>query len=296
MHSDENDFPIRQQLFVATPTLRERAASFWDDDERQYIELVVLAKRAGCLWERESGRLLAGLRSAVASGVGAETFDSEPPETVSAMRRRLDRLRCEPELAEAWLDFMTDVAAAVDPVLDSEGCVAVEMSVRSLTPVAARSNTWPDVVQEPGCEWPGLLPRLGPQTIAAGGEVVVVPAWLARKSFLLSFGDLVLIGVPAPRQPVPSEATRTLARRLRALADPTRLALVEQLAIRPRGVGELARELQVSQPTVSNHVRLLREAGVVEEGSRPKNRQLQVVPDGVDRLLAEVRSLVLGAK
>jgi DNA-binding transcriptional ArsR family regulator len=55
---------------------------------------------------------------------------------------------------------------------------------------------------------------------------------------------------------------------LRALGDPTRQRIVELLAEREREVGELVAEFAISQPAVSRHLRVLREAGLVE--SRPE--------------------------
>ena len=48
-----------------------------------------------------------------------------------------------------------------------------------------------------------------------------------------------------------------------ALADPTRREIFERLALRPSRVGELAEGLPVSRPAVSQHVRVLRDAGLV---------------------------------
>jgi DNA-binding transcriptional ArsR family regulator len=56
-----------------------------------------------------------------------------------------------------------------------------------------------------------------------------------------------------------------------ALADPTRRAVFERLARRPRAVGEIAAGLPVSRPAVSQHLRVLRESGLVNveaEGTR----------------------------
>src|SRR4029450_8788727 len=50
-----------------------------------------------------------------------------------------------------------------------------------------------------------------------------------------------------------------------ALGDPTRRAIFEQLRQGPRAVGEIASELPVSRPAVSQHLRVLKEAGLVTE-------------------------------
>lgn len=52
---------------------------------------------------------------------------------------------------------------------------------------------------------------------------------------------------------------------LQALADPTRRGVVELLRRRPRRAGELAREVGVSAPAMSRHLRVLRTRGLVEE-------------------------------
>jgi DNA-binding transcriptional ArsR family regulator len=61
-----------------------------------------------------------------------------------------------------------------------------------------------------------------------------------------------------------------------ALADPTRRAIFEQLAHRPRAVGELAEEFPVSRPAVSQHLKVLKAAGLVAD-RRDGNRRLYSV-------------------
>jgi DNA-binding transcriptional ArsR family regulator len=76
------------------------------------------------------------------------------------------------------------------------------------------------------------------------------------------------------------------AEALAALAPPTRRAIFERLADRPRAVGELAREMPVSRPAVSQHLRVLKDAGLVTE-RRAGNRHIyQLDPDGVGALRA----------
>lgn len=54
-------------------------------------------------------------------------------------------------------------------------------------------------------------------------------------------------------------------RALAALSDPTRRSLFERVVAAPRSVGELAKGLPVSQPAVSQHLKVLKEAGLVAE-------------------------------
>jgi DNA-binding transcriptional ArsR family regulator len=73
---------------------------------------------------------------------------------------------------------------------------------------------------------------------------------------------------------------------LAALGDPTRRTIFERLADRPRAVGELARELPVSRPAVSQHLKVLKEAGLVIDTPDGASRIYRVDPKGVGALRA----------
>jgi DNA-binding transcriptional ArsR family regulator len=73
---------------------------------------------------------------------------------------------------------------------------------------------------------------------------------------------------------------------LSALGDPTRRVIFERLADRPRAVGELARELPVSRPAVSQHLKVLKNAGLVTDRQAGTRRIYQLDPDGVGALRA----------
>ena len=68
---------------------------------------------------------------------------------------------------------------------------------------------------------------------------------------------------------------------LTALADPTRRAIFERLARSPSAVGELARELPVSRPAVSQHLKVLKEAGLVTDHAEGARRVYSVDQAGV---------------
>ena len=73
-----------------------------------------------------------------------------------------------------------------------------------------------------------------------------------------------------------------------ALGDPTRRAIFERLVERPRAVGELADGLPVSRPAVSQHLKVLKSAGLVLDRQAGKRRIYQVDPDGLAALRAEL--------
>lgn len=79
---------------------------------------------------------------------------------------------------------------------------------------------------------------------------------------------------------------KTYEEAMNALGDPTRRAIFEQLATQPRAVGELAKSLPVSRPAVSQHLRVLKSAGLVSERADGTRRVYRVDPDGIVALRA----------
>jgi ArsR family transcriptional regulator, arsenate/arsenite/antimonite-responsive transcriptional repressor len=84
--------------------------------------------------------------------------------------------------------------------------------------------------------------------------------------------------------PLPEGARADLALRFKALGDPTRIAIVNRLA----GAGEVCvcafEDLGLSQPTISHHLRILREAGLVDVRRRGTWAFYRLVPENVESL------------
>ena len=70
----------------------------------------------------------------------------------------------------------------------------------------------------------------------------------------------------------------------RAVADPTRRAVLEYLLGRPHGVNELADHFDVSRPAISKHLRILKDARVVRERREGRNRIYELNPAGLNAL------------
>jgi DNA-binding transcriptional ArsR family regulator len=71
---------------------------------------------------------------------------------------------------------------------------------------------------------------------------------------------------------------------LSALGDPTRQAILERLADGPLAVGELAAGLPVSRPAVSQHLKVLKQAGLVRDQPAGTRRLYSVDPEGIAAL------------
>jgi DNA-binding transcriptional ArsR family regulator len=73
---------------------------------------------------------------------------------------------------------------------------------------------------------------------------------------------------------------------LNALGDPTRRTVFERLGAGPRSVGELAAELPVSRPAVSQHLKVLKDAGLVTDERDGTRRVYRIDPRGVGAVRA----------
>ncbi len=73
---------------------------------------------------------------------------------------------------------------------------------------------------------------------------------------------------------------------LDALGDATRMAIFQRLAAGPLAVNQLARAMPVSRPAVSQHLKVLKDAGLVRDSRQGTRRLYRLDPEGVARLRA----------
>jgi ArsR family transcriptional regulator len=129
--------------------------------------------------------------------------------------------------------------------------------------------------------------------IASGQPLLVVPCLFFGNGLYLEFPGLTLVGAGLQRDDAAARArTESLARRLKTVADPTRLALLHYLAGNPSTVGDLATSFGLAQPTVSMHVKSLRESGLVRSERKDGRMQLSADPGAVAGMVDELRSVV----
>jgi ArsR family transcriptional regulator, arsenate/arsenite/antimonite-responsive transcriptional repressor len=94
---------------------------------------------------------------------------------------------------------------------------------------------------------------------------------------------------PLLREPVTADQAASLARTLKALADPVRLRLVSMVAARENGeacVCELTEPLGLTQPTISHHLKILVDAGILTRDKRGVWAYYAVVPGTLHALAA----------
>jgi ArsR family transcriptional regulator, arsenate/arsenite/antimonite-responsive transcriptional repressor len=115
----------------------------------------------------------------------------------------------------------------------------------------------------------------------------------------MSKSRLTLIGLsdcevaPLAREPLSAQAATELAGMLKALSDPVRLRLLSVVASHTGGeacVCDISVGIDVTQPTISHHLKVLRTAGLLDSERRGSWVYYRVVPEALQKL-----SLVLGA-
>jgi len=133
------------------------------------------------------------------------------------------------------------------------------------------------------------------------GQIMVVPLFFASLGgFHLDVGDVDYLGYGVNSESLfqqQQQELTALAGRLKAFSDPTRLlllVLISRLTQFPMTVGDLAKQLGVSQPTASGHLRLLRDAGLVDVSKKGNRAFYKIEYDAVRQAIRELERALLG--
>jgi DNA-binding transcriptional ArsR family regulator len=287
-------YPQLAEMFDGREALVDRVKNFWDDgsDEICFTEMQALAHAAGALGETDPDALWPALEGAVATVPVDLAMPSESAHDLAIFRDRFRRLKESPDLLQSYLELLQEVWGPVDemwqqalPVIGEAGrhVVAQYEGGRSL-----------ETLIPPGCDiLRDNLPTIV-SSVEAGKPLVFVPCLFFGSSMYLEFDDLVVIGTGVgPGGDEARTRTEGVARRLKAVADPTRLALLHSLATAPSSVGELAMLFRLAQPTVSMHVKVLRQSGLVQSERRGGRLRLRADPAAIESLLGDLRQAVL---
>lgn len=282
--------PDLEHFFDEHPEIGAELESLWGPDRATscggFLELTVLAQTAGRLFATDAEVVLDALPEAMAhapTDVARLPLHSETDEDRGAVLSRLSALRRSSTRRAHYLEVVRHVWEAARPAWEERGLPSVGRAVERLCRRMEAGAQWQEL-GECSCftdRLPATVSAVGP-----GAEVAMIPSYFAHKGLYVDVGSRVLVSVRS--EPMASAArarSERLARNLKTVADPTRLAILDTLRRSPCTVGELAGELSLAQPTVSNHVRLLREGGLVTDVRQGRNRRLVVRPDALDRLV-----------
>lgn len=288
--------PLRSQhqVLVALaedhPEVGRSLQGFWTDDLDCGPELQVLAHVAGAFEENDLDRLLAALGAARARVPTDLALRSETPRDRELILARLRHLQDDGRW-RAYCRLLSDLFTPLEPWWRSTGTEAVERAVVSARRAVEGGAAWTRMVPS-GC---AVLQRQLPDILARGPQVVLAVCALFGKGLYLDLPGCQLIGLGAGLGELGARArTEELARRMRVLADPTRLAILDHLRAGRCSVGDIALDFDLAQPTVSAHVKQLRQAGLVSAARQGARLELSVNLDALQAIASELSTLVAG--
>jgi DNA-binding transcriptional ArsR family regulator len=290
----KSKYPILAEVFEGRDELAERVRTFWSDQfvETCFTEMQVLAHHGGAISETSPVALWKALRDAAATVPLDLPLESETPTDRLIFLERLRRLQSSPTLLNSYIDLLREVWEPIDAVWQAALPMLVEAG-RQVLEQAEHGRPLRDLAGR-GCELLELrLPDITSR-MEAGHPLLVVPCFFFGSSLYLEFPGLTLVGTGLEQNDLGARVrTESVARRLKTVADPTRLALLHYLATRPSTAGDLATSFRLAQPTISMHVKLLREAGLVTATREDGRLRLSADPAAVESLLNDLRGVVV---
>jgi DNA-binding transcriptional ArsR family regulator len=274
------------------PTLR----SFWGDGVRGLGEMVVLADRSGSLLDTDLRGFFAGVERAAASSAPTPSLLSESPAERTAIDKRLDSLRADPDVRRRYIALLQEVWEAVRIEWEESGRAAVIAATRDWQRQLADGIPFRELLQRTRL-WPGRPDFEGlADAAAADGRMVLTPGWFFGDIHVEELDGWMYLGrgiQPHSHDADLRQTANHVSKTMKAFADPTRLAILMWLAQRPASVTEISRQFKLSQPTVSAHVQLLREAGVIEDRPNGRSSLLSVSEESVREVLGGAEESLL---
>jgi len=270
--------PDRQPLFdpAGDPSgrLARRTQGFWEEGDEGFPEVIVIANRRGLLAGESLDEFLAELPLA-ALRTDDLTLESETAATREMILKRLQRLAADRGLRRRYLALLRDLWESVRAEWEGRGLPAVRLAVEAAERRLRAGEHPADLaprVSEPSL---ALLRRPG------GAELLVCPGYFTGRCVWELPGTLLLgFAADATGELAALRArAETIALRLKALSDPTRLAILLRAVREQVSITDIAREFGISQPAVSMHFRVLRDAELVL-GDRAGSRTLYRVDTG----------------
>ena len=292
-HVLEGRFASTEPVRLAfAPTLR----SFWGDGVRGFGEMVVLAERSDSLHDADIHGFFAGAERAAASSAPTPSLLSESHAERTAIENRLAALRANPKVRSRYISLLKEVWGAVRVEWEETGRAAVIAATRDWQRQLAEGVSFRDLLQRTRL-WPGRSDLEGlAEAAAAEGRMVLTPGWFFGDIHVVELDGWMYLGRGIQPHSHDADLRHTadhVSKTMKAFADPTRLAILMWLAQKPASVTEVSRQFKLSQPTVSAHVQLLREAGVIEDKPAGRSSLLSVREESVREVLGGAEEALL---
>jgi DNA-binding transcriptional ArsR family regulator len=278
---------LRQPVLVRTQRL-------WSDGLAGCPELIYAADLADCLLDDEPKRLWAWLAKADAGSTAARAMLTETEQDRPAIVGRLNRLRDDAEARHAYRDVLTDVWQMASSAWERQGRAVVAEACAAWK---AKLDTGASIEELVPPRHPlAYADRLGfDDLFTHRNEFALSPLYFCLSGgHVIDLDDYVHIAVPSSDLlPVRKARDATfVSDRLRVLAEPTRVHILIQLLSAPSSVMELARALRMSQPTVSGHLKILSNAGLIQRKRFGARLVMMASRKRVERLLEDARATI----
>lgn len=247
--------------------LLQRIGQFWQSQGYyEWGEIVILAQRTGTLFS-EVEQFFRRFEQAASEPSIVPELASEEEGVREILQDRLDRLAASPELRKAYLALVREFWAMLEPYWRTTASAAASELAASYRRRLSRTDDIRSVL--PRNHFARREAHAGlVQRAVAAGEAVIVPLALGGVGIaFFALPGILIIGVgpeAEKRQDKRREAAERAAARFKVLSDPTRLSILTSFCFSPASISDMASFFDLSQPTVSVHVKLLREAGLLE--------------------------------
>jgi len=274
--------------------IRERLSTMWNDELAGCPELMYAAQEANCVHDDDLNRLFAWLGGFSMKSAEDHAMLTEPEQDRPAIAGRLRKLHDNGKGRDAYRSVLVEVWQLASSAWERHGRAVV----------AQACDAW-KLRLDSGVPIEELVPPRHPLTYADRlgfddlfvhrDEFQLSPLYFCMSGgHVLDLDDYVSIAVPAsdllPVRKVRDAAF--VADRLRVLAEPSRVRILIQLLSAPSGVMDLARSLHMSQPTVSGHLKILRDAGLIQPRRFGTRTVMVASRKRVERLLEDARATI----
>jgi DNA-binding transcriptional ArsR family regulator len=294
-HVCEAEHPLKHR-FATQESLRLRFGdslnAFWEDGVRGFTELIVLGKRSGTLFDPDLDRFIDRLEPTAKAAWPQPSLLSEPLQEQEALRVRMARLRSDAALRRRYVEVLKDVWGSAAKEWDEAGRSAVTAEAAAWNRRLRDGDTYLEILGRARL-WKNR-PELDALAEAAAteGTLVLSPGWFYGDIHVVELDGDVYLGRGVRFGIDEAEVRRVasqVATSVKALADPTRVSILLWLAQKPASVTEIARHFNLSQPTISAHVQVLREARLIDETPSGRSAMLSASEDGLRRLLSNAQ-------
>ena len=295
---DEVERTLLPGVMALRPKVRDRFTSLFRDTLPGCPELLIAAAMGDCLADQEPRRLLGWLSTLPKKKPATLELLTEPVPNRRPLRRRLALLDADVRARRAYRNIVADVWELAGPAWRRRGRAVAVKSAADWNRKLKGTTTTRVLTQ--------LMPPRHPLTRWEQPEVralfrrrprfALVPVYFCMSGGQLEdLADRLHVGVPASALE-PVRRTRDaayVADRLRNLAEPTRVHILIYLMSAPSGVMDVTRALGMTQPTVSEHVRVLAAAGLVRRVRMGSRTVYRVSTPSLERLLEDARATLI---